>query len=363
MSFDGQISVEIERISQNSGRVSRVAITSGRRTDISSFLHGRSTQEAISMLPMVFNICGKAHALAARQACGEPVDSGCLSVLCENAREHILRIITGWNVQNGSDIPKADLANIINIVARMDALAIDDLVGIRHIIKVVRRFLNKHIFHMPVEQWLELHSDGQLVSWAENTPSVAGKFIEQIYLNDWQGVGAVPPQFLPEISGNQLGEKMHTAAAGDFVSRPQWLGQCCETGPLARNRTHRLVKTLIEKYGAGLLARQVARLVELAKIPGQMEAHLTHPQPAPTATGFGQVETARGRLLHSAIVQAGVIRDYKILAPTEWNFHPQGVLHESLWALQADDASKIQQLGKMLIEAIDPCVGYELRVN
>ena len=66
------------------------------------------------------------------------------------------------------------------------------------------------------------------------------------------------------------------------------------------------------------------------------------------------METARGRLIHRARVVDGVITQYRILAPTEWNFHPQGVAVQALSGLEPDQA-------KAVVEAIDPCVDFELR--
>ena len=44
------------------------------------------------------------------------------------------------------------------------------------------------------------------------------------------------------------------------------------------------------------------------------------------AKAIAAVETARGPLLHFARVRDGRIEDYHVLAPTEWNFHPRGLL-------------------------------------
>jgi hypothetical protein len=46
------------------------------------------------------------------------------------------------------------------------------------------------------------------------------------------------------------------------------------------------------------------------------------------APGVGRalVETARGLLMHEIVLDGERIADYFIVAPTEWNFHPQGPL-------------------------------------
>jgi hypothetical protein len=57
------------------------------------------------------------------------------------------------------------------------------------------------------------------------------------------------------------------------------------------------------------------------------------------------------------------VRRYRILAPTEWNFHPDGAAAQALMRLPAQDPAFLRRLAAMLINAVDPCVGYDLRVD
>ena len=74
------------------------------------------------------------------------------------------------------------------------------------------------------------------------------------------------------------------------------------------------------------------------------------------------MEAARGRLVHRVEMENGTIGSYRILAPTEWNFHPRGVVAESLATLRGG-RDKVEQQARLLINAIDPCVGYELSLR
>ena len=67
--------------------------------------------------------------------------------------------------------------------------------------------------------------------------------------------------------------------------------------------------------------------------------------------------------MHHIKVEQGQVADYVILAPTEWNFHPQGVAVEGLKGLRAESEAQLRQQAAMWVNAIDPCVGYELKVN
>jgi Ni,Fe-hydrogenase I large subunit len=66
--------------------------------------------------------------------------------------------------------------------------------------------------------------------------------------------------------------------------------------------------------------------------------------------GRSAVETGRGLLLHEISVADETITDLVIVAPTEWNFHPRGVLAE--WLQGGAEPSLVDAA----IRALDPCV-------
>ena len=72
--------------------------------------------------------------------------------------------------------------------------------------------------------------------------------------------------------------------------------------------------------------------------------------------GFGWIETARGRLYHATLLEGEQIKTYRICAPTEWNFHPEGVLAQWLAIERADDMVLAQNMAQL----IDPCVAVEI---
>jgi Ni,Fe-hydrogenase I large subunit len=62
---------------------------------------------------------------------------------------------------------------------------------------------------------------------------------------------------------------------------------------------------------------------------------------------------ARGLLLHWVqLDHRGAVSGYRLVAPTEWNFHPQGALAQALRALQPQDLDS----ARLLAAAFDPCV-------
>ncbi len=67
--------------------------------------------------------------------------------------------------------------------------------------------------------------------------------------------------------------------------------------------------------------------------------------------------------MHYAQVENKVISDYRIMAPTEWNFHPQGLIKQSLLDVLQRNPSSLEQALRCVINVIDPCVGYQLELD
>ena len=317
-----------------------VCIRSNRTASVATLLIGRKVDEAIKMLPVLYSLCAHAHMAAAQLATGREIAAGAdLLVLAENAREHLLRIMLGWQTANLISMPAPPVMALVPDMKQAIEGGMSDQVA-----NQLAQYLEAHVLGCSPAQFLQC----DVSEWVSATDTAAAHYLRTVIANGWQSVGAVTPAFLPDLKVEPLASYMQQEG---FCLQPDWLNKPRETGPFARQKSVQMVADIVHAHGAGLLARQVARLVELAQIPDQMRADkmLSSAQ-----AELGIVETARGRLIHWASVNDGVISDYRILAPTEWNFHPRGVAVQALQGLDPDQA-------KAMIEAIDPCVNFELR--
>jgi uptake hydrogenase large subunit len=178
----------------------------------------------------------------------------------------------------------------------------------------------------------------------------------------------VPP--LEQTSEEALEHRLTGPDRDAFIAQPTWDGQPHETGALPREVHRPLIADLTRRHGNGLMTRLAARLSELARLPARIAAALNglDPDLAPplampkgTSAGIGQIEAARGRLIHRIEIDSGQVVGYQILAPTEWNFHPDGVLVRGLQGLPA--GTELHTLVALAIEAVDPCVGYRIQTS
>ena len=178
----------------------------------------------------------------------------------------------------------------------------------------------------------------------------------------WEQAGKCESQALPALSDQEVAQAM---LDHHYVESPQWQGECRETTSLVRVDSN-LLRKLKQQSGNGLLTRLIARLHEIAQLTVNLIPSNTR-EGARTLgerrdVGVGQVAAARGQLVHRVeLDKDDRVEDYRILAPTEWNFHPAGVVSRALSALRGS-AEQIEQQARLLITAIDPCVGYELRL-
>ncbi len=150
-----------------------------------------------------------------------------------------------------------------------------------------------------------------------------------------------------------------------------WAGSPVETGALARVRSEPLVAAVQGRFGNAVGTRIVARLAELAMLIQELTGSEPRPEAPPRiqriplgdGEGLAAVETARGLLLHRARLREERVVDYQIVAPTEWNFHPDGALPRGLEGIELDDERHLLSAARLAVHALDPCVGSRIEVG
>jgi len=381
MNLEGKIAIAL---TLGDEEVEQVKIESRRILHIARVLHGRPMLGAVQMVPRIFSLCGTAQASAAAQACEQaaaietaPEIAARRQALVdmETLREHLWRILLDWPAFYGAAAQREVMAGVMQLsvdyrnalagisdpfVPGAAALGIDS-VRAEAALTQLGELLQSAIFSLPVAEWLAIETREQLTQWAQQHHTVATRLLGKLLQQAWSASGACDVAALPPLSAQKLAQLMDDDA---FIEQPQWQGECCETGSLPRNDTP-LLRTLQRDVGNGLLSRFTARLTEVALLWQKLATGAGETENVPPLrlehTGIGQVAAARGQLVHRVELEDGKIRDYRILAPTEWNFHPQGVVAKALAGLRGD-AYQIEQQARLLINAVDPCVAYELHI-
>ncbi len=378
----------------------RITIQSTRPVYACQMLHGKSVSESLNLLPLLFNICGVAQACAGVRACEQALDLKVskkteklrdVLVKLETLREHLWRIILEWPrfIQKVTQTAQDNTGIVEMLLIQRDyqkALCANsqhrsvlDLGGVEvhsdqaQLKAVLKRFANllkQHVFTITASEWLTLKKQKDLQHWAASKTSIAAQLIQQIIEDNWYNAGACQSVTLPALDLIQLDQAMQDV---QYVRQPQWQGQCCETSSLTRAQSP-LLMALKKDHGNGLLVRLVARLTETAQLFQELtdleleneKSRISDETALQTAItekkGIGQAAAARGLLVHRVSINNNLIEYYQILAPTEWNFHPQGVVAQALASLQGDPQT-IEKKARLLINSIDPCVAYKLQIT
>lgn len=386
--IEGHIAIDLHH---DSGRVTAARIASGRPVGLSRAFAGKTATDVLKTIPMLFTLCSVAHTVASVEAYEDATrlmpshaarTARRIAVLAETAREHALRIALDWPRFIGEAPEKEPLPRVmaqVPAVRRAVSVSGDPFLAgaqtpplgdaFNASIIAIEELAGTVVFGEPLGEWRARSSMASLIEWSGCGATVAARFIQRIIVLGWQSIGAGETRFLPELDKETLAVRLDVEAPEQFLAAPLWDGQPHETTPLSRQRNAPLMRAVLEAYGPGLLARAIARLVELANIPEDMRA-LTAAAPDHVAphltqgTGLAQVEAARGRLVHYIRLAApDRVAHYAILAPTEWNFHPQGAAIRAFEAINSSHAQELRDMAEMLINVIDPCVAHELRLH
>lgn len=350
------------RLALRAGRIAAVGISGTRFALPERLTRDRPADEVQQIIPCLYSLCthaqGAAAAAALAAARGLGADDATLAgrnarVRHEAVQESVTRLLLDWPPLYGEAPEVATVA----AVRRLQPAGGD--------IATLRTMAGERIYGCEPERWLADRTLASLDRWCDGTCTLPARLLRLMRDEDARAPGAWRP-FLPEVDAAIAVEiAARLGAEPGYALQPDWRGKPAETGALARNSSEPLVAAFVARHGSGAAARLLARLVELAGWlgDGRHGRPSVRQQQLDAVTGIGLVETSRGLLLHRAVVHDGRVSDYRILAPTEWNFHPGGALVEGLRGRVAPDASSARLLAQRLAQSLDPCVALTVDVE
>lgn len=333
---------------------------------------GRFVGAVPAMLASVYSLCGHAHRLCAELAlqaatgCADPhVPDAERTLQHETVREHVRRIGLDWTQGLAAPNERAALT-----AASAQALhSCPALLSGGSALHDTRLWLEQHLLGMPASAWLarwERERENWLAAWSESTPGWLSRLLLQCRSKADVPTPAAEPLRVHAASSALRGLAGCLRDDACFTRQPLWHGACAETGSWAR---------LHDAAGGAWLTpwqRLGARLAELARLSlpdararsgsGWLASGALILAPG---EGMAWVEMARGLLVHHVLLERAVpearVAQYRVLAPTEWNFHPQGAVAQALEALPCNDTGDVQGRVVALMAAYDPCVRFDVK--
>lgn len=357
-------------------------------------LEGKPAAQAVASVPLLYSICGRAQTVAAaaalEAAAGRPMSAAVdrlreLAVAAECAQEHLWRFLIDLPVLLGEP---ARSARFIAMRRRFDDLRQRAASGTawwaeagdtralrawRVLAGDLADFLESELLGMAPARFLEMAGEEDIAAWLERGRGLAAPLLARLHDAAPVRKGKDEPALLTLPSAAALADRIASAieASDGFAAAPILGGAPAESGALAREARAPAVAAMLAGRGRSAGLRLFARLQELARLAGRMRdlSHGVNDVPwlrvaqAGSGAGLAAVETARGVLIHWALMDGGQVARYRIVAPTEWNFHPQGAFVRGLAGIPARDAGEVRQAAALLAHALDPCVAYDLKVK
>ncbi len=294
-------------------------------------LKGKTPAQVLHIVPLLFSVCGKAQTAAANaalhmaQQTSMEIASTERLIVCEAMQEHLWRLLLDW--------PKLlDLQPQEKIFAGWFAL----------LRKIAAGEVGMEVF---------LH-EFEHVGLGDVGASLLAK-LEKLACN-----GTKDSRMLPAWSAAEAQQSCAGKWDANFSARPEWQGGAAETGA----RTYYADSPLLRDAPSNVLSRVRSRILDVVEMAsGNAAPRLDVFSPA-AGEGVAVVRTARGLLIHHLRLEQGKVADYTIVAPTEWNFHPDGAFVQDMRGLQEQDGQRLLQLAHIAALSLDPCVEYEIEV-
>ena len=371
MTFDAKIHI---KLLWDGRRISRAELQPRPLVQATELVRGKTAGQAAAVIPMLFSICGKAQGAAAAAALafaqgGEPERLAEIErpVLAEALQELLWRFLLDLPRLMGSQGDAALLASSRKGLAQ--ATASRNEVGWLAFAAQAETALSQAILGVSVAEWRELVDPAQMPEWLHRADTETARNLLQLWkgAGRWGGGAALMPAAGRERILNEVLPGLEDDER--FAQRPHWQGRVVETGSLARMQTHPVLAELLRQEGTSILARFLARLFEMAELLERLrepEAEQSWVQGAALGRGIGLawVQTARGLLLHRVELDGqGNVTDYRIVAPTEWNFHPAGQATLALANRPAGSVEEARRSAELLVQALDPCVAYSIEIE
>lgn len=347
---------------------------------LQALTHGVPAAAYPDRMAMLFGLCGTAHRITARRAlqaaqqarpglaAPDAVQAADEAVLALwTAREHLQRLALDLPQRLPVGPAPADAGWLRG--HPLERLPADghtaDEAALRRLHAALRPWLETHVLGGPADDWLEawhtdcrtrvLPADTALHAWAAARPQAAQRWLHGAAA---AGSHALPSRALPAAQCEPAALAALAQRLFDdpgFAQQPTWENEPAETGCWTRES---LPSPHPGPHNAWM--RWQYRIAELVALSADDGAPVLAGGAIALGDGVGLAwaEMSRGLLVHAVRLQQGgagaVVDQGRVLAPTEWNFHPAGGLAQAL----ADPACGPTE-ARAAVAALDPCVDVQ----
>lgn len=309
---------------------------------------GQTAEQVGTLLPLMFSVCSRAQAAACHAA-------------LQAAREGV-----GQHVHDPGVAQEAARETLLHLLSQHDRSALAEALRALTAAPPALATLLQAPLGMPVADWLAFTTADALDAWLADSH---GPLAHHLAGSGDEPLQPGAPLLRMDADDIRNGARpvcdaMPDNEAADALGPPRWQGRAVETGAVVRQARHPLIAALADRPW---LQRRTARLRELLLFAqgegAESTAGAVTSLPLGAGHGAAWVQTARGLLWHEVHVEAGRVTDYRLIAPTDWNFHPEGSLARWLTGTRVRDAGDARLRVGDAVAALDPCVPWRLQIQ
>jgi len=358
------------------GKIDFVDVEFMSTRNIENILRGKRAFDALVINPRVCGICGHAHLIATVQALESCYDNLQLSNKAKAIRELTLNFeliqnhfkwfyltmlpFFGYKQQIlkatyptqlmskaiavfGGQYPHTSYAVVGGVVCEITQM---DIIKIESYISQTLKFVEENLIKIDSKTLLACKDADALLEFSGDLPDILREIKKRDMINHAKSydrfIAFGENSFFKK--GKSLKRKVsHSISLKDvketemptsFAKNVSYKEKYYEVGPLARAMVNKtaLIVDAHKKYDDSLYSRILARAYEITELlnysktliknldlaePSYIEPQLDISKL--TSSGYSAVEAARGTLIHKVEIEKGIIKNYEIITPTQWN--------------------------------------------
>ncbi len=379
--------------------------------NIERILEDKPALDALVINPRVCGICGHAHLIATVRALEDCYEEIEISKKAEIIREitlnleliqnhfkwfyltimplfgfkqYVLKAMSPSQIANkaiallAGQYPHNSYAIVGGVVCDIGFI---ELVKLKSLIKEIISFFEQEVVHEDIASLISCQNSQRLFTTTGDLPRVIQTLQEQNLLHTGKShdkfivFGAnsyfkrgksiktrvssnIDEKFIKEVPNT------HSLAKNVLYKEKYY-----EVGPLSRamlNKTP-LIKDMHRRYGDSLVSRIVARVCEIPQLLHHTlslieQINLDEPsfiEPSKDITnisgvGISAIEAARGSLIHKVELENGIIKEYSIITPTQWNLSNGSKEYPAI-AQKAIIGLKDENIAELVFKSFDVC--------
>ena len=374
----------------------QIRFLTGRHVE--KILAGRDPGDALAINPRICGICGHAHLIAtvrALEGCYPDLRLPCkaeivreLTLSFELLQNHfkwfyltIFPLLFPGEERVGEAVePARKVGEMIALIAGKyphNSYALPggitaevsplDLLGVSERLREVERHFSRNLIDVDLGEFSRCDRIETMLEREGDLPRAMAAILDR----EWQRLGRSFDRFIVFGSGGlfESGKSLATRVTqhldlrnlgeepieGSKALSVRYRGKVYETGPLARAMLLKtpLIREAHRRYGDSIFSRILARVCEIPRLLlycrhlleeiDLSESSWEDPGTLPReAEGVGIVEAARGSLIHRVRIERGIIAEYQIVTPTQWNLgsgpsDDPGIAQKALIGLGGED--------------------------